>query len=147
LKLSFDLAKAGHANNYFVQNVTRNLQARVVDKFGGEIFSDVNNYCINETFRDLWLTEKQHTNLVLQGIGTVNLRRLRAGAAGNADMSEENHNAVFKACGSKHYIPIDFDVYSKHGPFYPNAIAEDFIHEITFNKNAGLPPPPPPIIT
>jgi hypothetical protein len=67
-----------------------------------------------------------------QGIRTVNLRKLGAGA-GNADKSEETRNAVFKACGSKHFIPIDFDVYSKHGPFYPNAIAEDFIREITFN--------------
>jgi hypothetical protein len=45
----------------------------------------------------------------------------------------QTDNAIFKTCGSKHYIPIDFDVYSKHGPFYPNAIAEDFIPEITFN--------------
>jgi hypothetical protein len=108
LKLIFDLAKAGHANNYFVQNVTRNLQARVVDKLGGEILS----YFIYETFRDLWLTEKQHKNLILQGIGTENLRRLRAGA-GNADKTEETQNAVFKAGGSKHYIPIDFDVNSR----------------------------------
>jgi hypothetical protein len=58
-----------HANNYFMQNVTRNLQARVVDELGCEILSDVNHYCIYETFRDLWLTEKQRKNLVLQGPG------------------------------------------------------------------------------
>jgi hypothetical protein len=99
---------------------------------GGEILSDVSHYCIYETFRDLWLTEKQRIHLVLQGTGTENLRRLRGGA-GNADRTEETRNAVFKACWSKHYIPINFDVFCKHGPFYPNAIADDFIREITFN--------------
>jgi hypothetical protein len=133
LKLAFDLAKAGHADNYFVQNVARNLQARVVDKLGGDILSDVDHYNIFETYKDLWLTEKQRKNRILQGIGTTNVRRLRAGA-GNADKTEDAHNAIFKACKSKHYIPIDFDVYSKHGPFYPNVIAEDFIREITFNE-------------
>ena len=132
LKLTFDLAKAGHANNFFVQNVARNLQARVVDKLGGEILSDVNHYGVFETYKDLWLTEKQRKNLVLQGIAKSNVRKLRAGA-GDADKDEDTHNALFKACGSKYYIPIDFDVYSKHGPFYPNVIAEDFIREITFN--------------
>jgi hypothetical protein len=109
-KLSFDLAKAGYANNYFVQNVTRNLQARMDDKVGGEILSDVSHYCIYETFRDLWLTEKQRKNLVLQGIGTANLRRLRAGA-GNDDKSEETHNAVFKACRLTFYY--DYVTYFK----------------------------------
>jgi len=133
LKLTFNLAKEGHANNHFVQNVARNLQARVVDKLGGEILSDVNYSYIYETYKDLWLTKKQRKNLVLQGIGKSNLRKLRS-AAGNADKGEAAQNAIFLACGSKYSIPIDFDVYSKHGPFYPNVIAEDFIREITFNQ-------------
>jgi hypothetical protein len=83
----------------------------VVDKLGGtEILSDMSHYCIYETFKDLWLTEKQRKNLILQGIGMEN-HRLRAGA-GNADKTEKTQNAVFKACRSKHYIPIDFDVCS-----------------------------------
>jgi hypothetical protein len=86
--------KAGHVNNYFVQNMTRNLQAHVDDKLGGEIMSDVSHYCIYETFRDLWLIEKQRRNLILKGIGAENLRRLRAGAS-NADKTEETQNAVF----------------------------------------------------
>lgn len=132
LKLTFDLAKKGNANNHFVNNVGRNLQARVVDKLGGEILSDVNYYFIYRTYCDLWLTEKKRNNLVMQGIGTPNLRKLRS-KAGDANKDVVKENALFKAYGSKYCIPIDFELYSDHGPFYPNIISEDFIREITFN--------------
>ena len=132
LKLNFDLNKKGHANNHFVNNVGRALQAHVVDKLGGEILSDQNNYFIYQTYQDLWLSEKQRKNLVLQGVGTSNLRKMRSGA-GDADKGELGDNALKKACGVKHVIPLDFEIYSDHGPFYPYVIAEDFIREITFN--------------
>ena len=83
LRLTFDLTKKGNANNLFVNNVARNLQARVTQKLGGEILSDINGYYIIATYRDLWLSKKARKNLVLQGIGEENLRKLRSGA-GNA---------------------------------------------------------------
>lgn len=132
LKLTFDLTKKGHSNNHFVNNVGRNLQARVVDKLGGEILSDINYYYVYKTYGDLWLSEKERKNLVLQGLGTENLRKLRAGA-GNADADEVKDKAIFASFRTKHEVPLDFEVYSSHGPFYPNVISEDFVREITFN--------------
>ena len=133
LKLTFDMAKKGNTNNLFVNNVARNLQARVVDKLGGEIISDVNYYYIYQTYKDLWLSKKKRKNLVLQGIGEENLRKLRS-EAGDAAKDKDKQNAILKAYGKKYAIPLDFEIYNDHGPFYPNVISEDFIREITFNK-------------
>ena len=65
LKLTFDLAPVGHTNNRFVNDVGRVIQAHVIDKLGGEIISDVNNYNIYKTYCDLWLTLKEQNNLAL----------------------------------------------------------------------------------
>jgi hypothetical protein len=72
-------------------------------------------------------------NLVLQWLSsTSNLRKLRA-SAGDAGKTVGKENVLLTAYGKKHAIPLDFEIYSDHGPFYPNVINEDFIREITFN--------------
>ncbi len=130
--LTFDLASTGPANNYFVSNIARGLQARIVDKLGGEILSDLDYSYLYQTYRDLWLSEKQRRNMTLWGIGSKNLRKLRSNAddAVKSDAVENKLDSVFK---TRYCIPIDFELYSDHGPFYPFAINEDFVREITFN--------------
>jgi hypothetical protein len=51
-----------------VGNVARNLQARTVDKLGGEILSDVDKSFIFSTYKDLWKTDKQRKNMIAQGV-------------------------------------------------------------------------------
>jgi hypothetical protein len=124
---------------HFVNKVGHALQARVVDKLGGKILADQNYYYIYQAYRDLWLSEKQRNNLVLQGLSsTSNLRKLRA-SAGDADKTVGKQNALLAAYGKKHTTPFDFEIYSDYGAFYPNIINEDFIREITFNDaNYGM---------
>lgn len=133
IRLTFDLGSTGPANNFFVNNVARALQARVVDKLGGEILSDVNNSFIYQAYKDLWLSEKQRKNMLLHGVGSENLRKLRsnAGDATKTNQAEVKLDNVFK---SRYCIPIDFELYCDHGPFYPFAVNEDFVREITFNS-------------
>lgn len=133
LKLTFDLTKEGPANNFFVNNASRNLAARIVDKLGGEILSDLNYSFVYQTYKDLWLTEKQRMNMVLEGIGSKNLRKLRANA-GDALKTNATENKLDNVFKSRHCIPIDFELYTDHGPFYPFAVNEDFVREITFNE-------------
>ena len=137
LKLTFDMTKKGNADNFFVNNVARSLQARVVDKLGGEILSDINYYYIYQTYKDLWLGKKKRKNMVMQGIGVENLRKLRSGA-GDAEKDKAKQNAVLKAYGKKYAVPLDFEVYNEHGPFYPNLVNEDFIREITFSASQNV---------
>ena len=69
LTLRFDIdISGGHANNFFVQNVTRALVDRLVVKFAGTILQDTVGYYIYKTFEDLFLSQENKDGMILEGI-------------------------------------------------------------------------------
>jgi hypothetical protein len=98
-----------------------------VDKLGGQLLSDVDNSFIFDTYKDLWKTDKQQKNMIGQGVDGTQ----RQGATKNAAIVDQ-----FK---KQYAIPIDFELYSDHAPFYPFAINEDFVRDITFNDKKYVP--------
>jgi len=105
LALVFDIDLAGgDANNFLVQNVTRALVDRLVVKFAGTILQDTIGYDIYKTFEDLFLSQEERDNRILEGIQSEDLCKIRsdAGDKKTSGVDAENKlNEVYeKSTGS-----------------------------------------------
>ena len=81
LALIFNLhLTGGHANNYLVQNVSRALVDKMVVKFAGHVLQETVGYDIYKIFEDLFLPKEERENMLLEGIQSVNLSKIRSGA-------------------------------------------------------------------
>ena len=132
LALRFDIdLSGGHANNFLVQNVSRALVSRLVVKFGGTQLQDTAGYDIFKIFKDLFLSQEQRDNMLLEGIQRKKLCKIRSNA-GDKDTSgvdaENKLNAIY---GNKYRIRLDHKVLTNHGVFYPKALLNDLVFELT----------------
>ena len=71
---------AGHANNFLVQNVSWALVEKLVLKFAVTTLQDIVGYDIYKTFEDLFLSENERNNMILDGIQSEDLCKIRSGA-------------------------------------------------------------------
>ena len=79
LALTFNIdLSGGHANNFLVQNVSRALVEKLVVKFGTEIIDVTQGYDIYKTFQDLFLPEEKRDNMLLEGIQSEDLCKIRS---------------------------------------------------------------------
>jgi len=79
LALVFDINLAGgHANNFLVQNVTWALVDRLVVSFAGKTLQDTVGYDIYKTFEDLFLSQEERDNRILEGIQSEDLCKIRS---------------------------------------------------------------------
>jgi len=125
MKLTFKLTTTSKVSNAanataagFVANIGRNIVERITTKLGGKTMSEVDKAYIYNTFKDLWLTEKQRKNRVQQGI--------------DKDQRKDSA-AVKKAFEDRYCIPIESEIFDTHVPFYPSAIMEAIEYNIKFN--------------
>ncbi|WP_375657700.1 hypothetical protein, partial [Bartonella sp. CL32QHWL-1] len=132
LYLSTDVTISGDSKNSVVNNLGRNLISKMVVKWGTEQIFDLDEYSHYSTFKDLWLTEEERKDRVFQGIQSKNLRELRSGVA-EADVTGEtaNEKTLKKVFDKKYKIPLDFELFQNHAPFYKFPIQEDVMIEIT----------------
>ena len=90
---------------------------------------------IYDTYKDLYLSEKEHKEKLLQGIQPVNGLKARVGAE-KADGTEltvtTQENAIKKTFDNRFAIPLDFDFF-KHS-VYPYGLREDSIMRLEFNS-------------
>ena len=81
LSLLFDIdLSGGHANNFLVQNVSWALVEKLVVKFAATTLQDTVGYDIYKTFEDLFLSEDERNNMILDGIQSEDLCKIRSGA-------------------------------------------------------------------
>ena len=132
LALVFDInlkVTGAHANNHLVQNVSRALVEKLVVKFASTIVQDTTSYGIYKTFEDLFLS-KERENMLREGIQSVALNKLRSGA-GDKDDSDAGRNALNAVYGTKYRINLDHPILTDHGVFYPKALYNDLVFELT----------------
>lgn len=130
--LSADVEISGNVKNSVVNNLGRNLISKLSIKWGTETIFQVDNYNLYATYKDLWLTEEERTNRVFQGIQGEKLRALRSGVTeANVTGETANDKTLKSIYGEKYKIPLDFEIFSTHGPFYKFPIQEDIIFEIS----------------
>ena len=133
LALVFDInlkVTGAHANNHLVQNVSRALVDKLIVKFASTIVQDTTSYGIYKIFEDLFLSIDERENMLREGIQSDALNKLRSGA-GDKDDSNAGRNTLNAVYGTKYRINLDHPILTDHGVFYPQALFNDFVFELT----------------
>jgi len=116
LALRFDVdLEGGHANNFLVQNATQ-------DTVGFDIYN---------TFEDLFLPVERRDNVVPEGIQSEDLCKIRSKAGDEKTSGVAAENKLNEIFGSKYCIRLDHQILTGHGVFYPQALYNDLMLEMT----------------
>ena len=120
-----------HANNFLVQNVSRALVDKFTIKFAGTMIQDTDGYNIYKTFKDLFLSKEERENMLREGIQSVDLNRIRSGSGDKKTSGVDGENALNVVYGTKYRLNLDHPILTDHGVFYPQALYNDLIFELT----------------
>ena len=119
--------------------VGRALVKKNVLMLGSKEIDTINNADIYDTYNDLYLSEKERDEKLLQGIQSANGLKTRAGAKkadGTALTVTTKENAIKKTFGKRFAIPLDFDFF-KH-PVYPYGLKENLIVRLELNSSGKV---------
>ena len=122
-----------------MNNVGMALVTKKVLILGSKDIDLINNSDIYYTYNDLYLSEKEREEKLLQGIQLTNGLKARLGAkkADGAALTLTTHeNAIKKTFDKSFAIPLDFDFF-KH-PVYPYGLKDDFIVRLELNSSERI---------
>ena len=132
LALVFNIVlTGGDANNYLVQNVSRALVDKLHVKFGAESVQDTDGYDIYKIFEDLFLSVEERANMISEGIQSEDLCKIRSGAGDKKDSAVDAEIKLESIYKNKYRIHLDHQILTDHGVFYPQALYNDLIFELT----------------
>jgi len=132
LALVFDIdLSGGHANNYLVQNVSRALVSRMKVKFGTTTLQDTDGYDIFKIYEDLFLTQEQRDNMLLEGIQSEDLCRIQSNSGDKKTSAVDTEKKLNEFYGTKYVIRLDHEILTDHGVFYPRALYDTLTFELT----------------
>ena len=132
LALRFDIdLSGGHANNFLVQNVSRALVSQMTVKFGGATLEETVDYDVYKTFSDLFLPGEKRDNMVPEGIQSEDLCKIRSGAGDAKTSGVDAEKKLNEVYGKKYCINLDHQILTDHGVFYPQALYNDLVFEVT----------------
>ena len=130
LIFNIDLA-GGNANNFLVQNVSRALVDKMTVKFAGTTLQDTVGYDIFKIWEDLFLAQEDRDNMLLEGIQTEKLYKIRSNAGDKETTGVATENALQAVFGTKYRIKLDHQILTDHGIFYPQALFNNLLFELT----------------
>ena len=78
LRFDIDLS-GGHAKNFLVQNVMRALIDKLTMKFSTAILQDTTGWDIFKIFEDLFLSQEERNDRLLEGIQTKDQNKIWSG--------------------------------------------------------------------
>ena len=132
LALEFNInLSGGHANNYLVQNVSRALVSQLHVKFAGTSVQDTDGYDIYKLFEDLFLSRDERDNMLSEGIQSVDLCRIRSDAGDKKTTGVDDAKKLQSVYTNKYRINLDHPILNDHGVFYPQALYNDLVFELT----------------
>ena len=132
LALVFNISlSGGHANNYLVQNVSRALVDKLHVKFAATSVQDTDGYDIYKIFEDLFLSVDERANMLSEGIQSVDLCKIRSGAGDKKTTGVDEENKLQSVYSNKYRINLDHPILTDHGVFYPQALYNDLVFELT----------------
>ena len=120
-----------HANNYLVQNVSRALVDKFKVKFAATMVQDTDSYSVYKTFEDLFLSSDERANMLREGIQSDDLNKIRSGAGDKKTSGVDAENKLNGVYGTKYRINLDHPILTDHGVFYPQALFNDLVFELT----------------
>ena len=122
---------SAHANNYLVQNVSRALVDKFTVKFAATTVQDTDGYDIYKIFEDLFIPLHERANMLSEGIQSLDLCRIRSGAGDKKTSGVDEENKLNGVYGTKYRINLDHPILTDHGVFYPQALYNDLVFELT----------------
>ena len=132
LALVFNInLSGGHANNYLVQNVSRALVDRCHVKFAGTSVQDTDRYDIYKIFEDLFIPLHERANMLSEGIQSLDLCKIRSGSGDKKTSGADEENKLNAVYGTKYRINLDHPILTDHGVFYPQALYNDLVFQLT----------------
>ena len=109
----------------------RALVSRLLDKFAGEKLPDTNAFDIYMLFEDLFLPKDQRENMYLEGIQTEDLSKIRSNSGDTKSSSVDAEKKLNTVYGNKYCIPLNHEILKDHAVFYPGALPNELVFEIT----------------
>ena len=103
----------------------------MVVKFAGTFLQDTIGYDIYKIFDDLFLSQEKRETMVIDGIQSKDLCKIRSGSADKKTSgvdTEKQLNAIYR---SKYRIRLDYQILTDHSVFYPQAFFNDLSFELT----------------
>ena len=132
LALVFDIdLSGGHANNFLVQNVSRALVDKLVVKFAGTTLEETVSYDIYKTFQDLFLPGEKRDNMLPEGIQSKELCKIRSGSGDKKTSGVDAEKKLAEVYDTKYRINLDHQILTDHSVFYPKALYNDLVFEVT----------------
>ena len=135
LALVFDIdLSGGHANNFLVQNVSRALVDKLVVKFEGTILEETVGYDIYEIFQYLFLPGEKRDNMVPEGIQSKDLCKIRSGSGDKKTTGVATETKLTEVYSNKYHINLDHQILTDDRVFYPQALFNDLVFEVTLTN-------------
>ena len=132
LALVFDIdLSGGHANNFLVQNVSRALVDKLVVKFAGTTLEENVGYDMYKTFSDLFLPVYKRDHMLQEGIQSEDLCKIRSNSGDKKTSGVDAEKILNEFHGAKYRINLDHQILTEHGVFYPDALYNDLVFEVT----------------
>ena len=132
LALRFDIdLSGGEPNNFLVQKVMRVLVEKLVVKFGGDILEGTVDYDIYKIFEDLFLLQEKRDDMILEGIQSKDLCKIHSGEGDKKTSGVDAESTVNSIFGEKFRINLDHQILTDHGIFYPQALYNYLVFELT----------------
>jgi len=117
------------------QHVVQTHNPSSIQPGHNEVLS-ISNYDEIMTYFDLWLSKKDKSRRIPQGIQTAKGLALRVGAKDATGDVEET--AIAKTLGNRFQIPIDFELLNKVGPYHQHSLADKLEIQLTFNDAKSI---------
>ena len=130
LRFNIDLS-GGHVNNFLVDNVGRALVEKLVVKYSGTTLQDTVGYDIYKIFEDFFLSQEERDNMLQDGIQSEDLNKIRSNAGDKKTSGVAAENKLNGIYGTKYRIRLDHQILKDHGAFYPQALYNDLVFELT----------------
>ena len=139
-KIRFNLdIESTEKSRSVVNNVGRVLVKKKVLMLGSKEIDTINNSDIYGTYKNLYLSNKELEEKLLQGIQSANGFKARIGAKkadGTGVTVTTQENAIKKTFDKCFAIPLDFDFF-KH-PVYPNGLKENLFVRLKLNSSEKI---------
>jgi len=137
LLFKLNLAATGHANNTVVNNLGRALKSRMRVLYGGETLQDTHRIDLYETYNDLFLSKRERENMLMEGISSVNMRKLRT-ASGDKVTTDAKDVVLGAVYGDKYRLPLNHSILDNHGIFYAKGLSNNLLFEITLPESGNI---------
>ena len=128
----------GTINTYVVNNLAANIFSRIKIKVGSTEIYDLDHAHLYNSYKDLWLTEKQRINLIESGIQDEELRKMRSKITVSLENAKDCNVILKNIYGKRYIVPLNFELINDHMPLPTKNIEEDIIFELTINQKENI---------